>query len=337
MVKKADQNDAGGKRWVKVPGSALADPWAPTSKSDVIAVANWVVKDCRRVATGGPTSCVDGAPLLMGNTPEGVVFTIGEELTIKQWHHEPGDATSGHFSCEHRLVQLRAEQVGVQMMGFLADSVRALEPDGDFFNYQVVGHGAAFVPWLHNTGAYEWRASLRVKRPALAGGEDVVVVAWKPNANGTASQAVCVAGRGPTRDPGVVGIANARQALYGGRGWAGNRSHARGRGRGLRGDEAPWPPFEQAAAQPALPLAESAPAEPQASDDGGTTVGFWNAGGRWRSGAWNAEGWWRSGAWSSTDSPWVADGGAGGGAGSAGAGSASSAGPAAGNPWGDLS
>ena len=189
--------------------------------------------------------------MLMGNGAEGTVFSIPDRVVIRQWHHERGDATSGHFSEDHRLVELRTEQVGEQMMRLLSEEVRDAEPDGAFYNYQVVGHGTSFVPWLSaNTATFEWRASVRVthclRRPGL-GGEHVVVVAWKPNANGSASEALPVVGRGPALDPAVVGIRNARQALYGGRGWAGNRSTARGRGRGLRGDEEPWPAYEEAA------------------------------------------------------------------------------------------
>ena len=339
MVRKPDVNDGGGKRWVKVPGSALADPWVPTYKSDVVSVANWIVKDCRRVATGAGTSCTDGAPMLMGDTPEGVVFRIGEEQTINQWHHEV-DATSGQFSSQGRLVRVRTAEIGRHMKGFLDDAVRALEPDGDFFNFQVVGHGGAFVPWLRNTAAFEWRASVRVNS-ARASGLDVVVVAWHPNANGTASKAVRVDARGPTVDPGVVGIANAKKSLYGGKGWAGYPSSSTGQGRGLRGDEEPaaqapaqqWEAWEPKEPQQWEPW-ESALAGSQASDDS-WKKGYWGNKEDWS----KKEDWWKSDAWWKSDLWWKTDGGAGGaggGGGSASAGSASGAGPSESNPWKEL-
>eukprot|EP00959_Pyramimonas_sp_CCMP1952_P461924 9482385-Pyramimonas_sp.AAC.1 len=166
MVRTPDLNDAGGKRWVKVPGSALADPWRPTSKGDTLSVANWMIKDCRRVATGKGTACTEGAPTLVdagvGNgTGEGVVFSVGEETTIKQWHHLAGDSTSGDFSDDHRLVRVSTAEIGRHMMDSLDDAVRALEPHGDLFDYQIAAAGMAFVPWLSKTAAFEWRASVR--------------------------------------------------------------------------------------------------------------------------------------------------------------------------------
>ena len=282
-------------------------------------------------------------------TGEGVAFRVGEETTLKQWHHLAGDATSGQFSDEHRLVRVSTDEIGRHMMDSLDDEVRALQPEGDLFDYQIVATGKAFVPWLPNTAAFEWRASVRVN-PARASGLDRVVVAWHPDAKGTASKAVLVDTRGPSADPVVQGIANAKKSLYGTKGWSGHASTATGRGLGLRGDGEPqgqgqgpaaqappqqapagpaaqapgerWESWAQAVAEEAMAKYVAASAGPALADSRASGSGGADdarAGDRdwWKKGSWWGGSWWGSHDWST----------------SGGGGSASTSGPALAPPW----